>query len=122
MRVIIVGAGRIGRNLAKSLAQEDNEVFLVEKNEQVARKAAEKLDAKVIVGNGADPYILKKAQTSEAELVLALSPSDEVNLVVCFLAGLFGAQRCIARVRHTSLNDTLTQFGYDKFNIDESTS
>ncbi|MCK5014616.1 MAG: Trk system potassium transporter TrkA [Candidatus Omnitrophica bacterium] len=119
MRVIIVGAGRIGKNLAKSLVQENNEVYLVEKDEQVARKSAERLDAKVIVGNGADPKVLKKAHMSEAELVLAVSPSDEVNLVVCFLAGLFGAQRCIARVRNTSLSETLAQFGYDRFHINE---
>ncbi len=119
MRVIIVGAGRIGRNLAKSLVQEDNEVYLVEKDEQVARKSGEKLDAKVIVGNGADPDVLKKAHMSEAELVIAVSPSDEVNLVVCFLARLFGAKRCIARVRNTALSETLAQFGYDRFHIDE---
>ncbi|MCK5082681.1 MAG: NAD-binding protein, partial [Candidatus Omnitrophica bacterium] len=119
MRVIIVGAGRIGRNLAKSLVQEDNEVYLVEKDEQVARKSGEKLDAKVIVGNGADPDILKKAHMNEAELVIAVSPSDEVNLVVCFLARLFGAKRCIARVRNTALSETLAQFGYDRFHIDE---
>jgi trk system potassium uptake protein TrkH len=119
MRVIIIGIGRIGRNLAKSLAQENNEVYLIEKNEQVARKNAEKLDAKVIIGNGADPYILKKANVREAQLVLAVSPSDEINLVACSLAGEFGAQRCIARVRNTSLSETLAQIGYDKFNIDE---
>jgi len=119
MRLIIIGAGRIGRNLAKSLVQEDNEVFLIEKDEQVARKSAEKLDAKVIVGNGADPDILKQAHVSEAELVLAVSPSDEINLVVCYLAGLFGAQRCIARVRNTALSEALAEFGYDRFHINE---
>ena len=119
MRVIIIGAGRIGRNLAKSLVQENNEVYLVEKSQEVAQKYAEKLDAQVIIGNGADPEILHRAHISEAELVLAVSPSDEVNLVVCHLAGLFGAQRCIARVRNTALNETLTKFGYEKFNLSE---
>jgi len=84
MRVIIIGAGRIGASLAKSLAQENNEVYLIEKNEKVARKKGEKLDVKMIVGNAADPDILKKAQVQEAELVLAVSTSDETNLVVCF--------------------------------------
>jgi len=119
MRVIIVGAGRIGTNLAKSLARENNEVYLIEKNEQVARKNADKLDAKVIIGNGADPIILKKAQVREAELVLAVSHSDEINLSVCSLAGLFGAKRCIARVRNESLSDAMSEFGYDKYRVDE---
>lgn len=119
MRVIIVGAGRIGRSLAKSLAQENNEVYLIEKNEQVVRDRCEKLDVKVIIGNATDPDVLKKAQVQEAELVLAVSTSDETNLVVCSLAGLFGAKRCIARVRNMSLSESLAQFGYDQFKIDE---
>jgi len=114
-----VGAGRLGTSLAKSLAQENNEVYLVEKNEQVARKIGEKLDVKIIIGNGADPDVLKKAQVDQAELVLAVSTSDETNLVVCSLAGLFGAERRIARVRHTSLSEALDQFGYEQFHISE---
>lgn len=119
MRVIIIGAGRIGTSLAKSLAQENNEVYLIEKNEKVARKNGEKLDVKMIVGNATDPDILKRAQVQEAELVLAVSTSDETNLVVCSLAGLFGAKRCIARVRNTSLSEALAEFGYDQFKINE---
>lgn len=119
MRIIIIGAGRIGTNLAKSLAQENNEVYLIEKDERVARKNVEKLDVKVIIGNGADPSVLQKAHVSEAELVLAVSPSDEINLVVCSLAGLFGAKRRIARVRNASLSEALSKFGYDQFKINE---
>ena len=119
MKVIIVGAGRIGVSLAKSLAKENNEVYLIERNEKVARQGGEKLDVKIIVGNGADPDILKRAQVKEAELVLAVSTSDETNLVVCSLAGLFGAKRCIARVRNTSLGESLGKAGYSQFKIDE---
>jgi len=119
MKTIIVGAGRIGTSLAKSLAHENSEVYLIEKDEQVARKKREKLDVKVIVGNGADPDVLERAQVKEAQLVLAVSTSDETNLVVCSLAGLFGAKRCIARVRNKSLSDSLEKYGYDQFKIDE---
>ncbi|OGX34873.1 MAG: hypothetical protein A3C36_03340 [Omnitrophica WOR_2 bacterium RIFCSPHIGHO2_02_FULL_52_10] len=119
MRVIIVGAGRIGTSLAKSLSQENNEVYLIEKNEQIARKKSEKLDVQIIIGNAADPDVLEKANVSGAELVLAVSASDETNLVVCTLAGLYGAKRRIARVRNTSLNEALTKFGYDQFKISE---
>jgi len=119
MRVIIIGAGRIGSSLAKSLAQENNEIILIEKNEQIARMRGEKLDVKVIVGNGADPDVLQRAQVKEAELVLAVSTSDETNLVVCSLAGLFGAKRRIARVRNTALSESIAQFGYGQFKISE---
>ncbi|VAX37491.1 Trk potassium uptake system protein TrkA [hydrothermal vent metagenome] len=119
MKIIIIGAGRIGVSLSKDLADENNEVYLIEKDEVVAGKATEKLDVKVIIGNGADPDVLQKAPVSEAELVLAVTTSDETNLVVCSLASMFGAKRRIARVRSTSLSTTLAEFGYHQFNINE---
>ncbi|HNV24394.1 MAG TPA: NAD-binding protein, partial [Candidatus Omnitrophota bacterium] len=60
MKIIIVGAGIMGSHLAKFLLKEDHEVSLIEHNEDVARSASDKLDAKIIVGNGADPDILNK--------------------------------------------------------------
>lgn len=119
MRVIIVGAGRIGTNLAKSLAQENNEVYLIERDDIIARRNVEKLDVNIIIGNGADPGVLEQAQVSAAELVLAVTTSDEINLVVCALAGLYGAKRRIARVRNTLLSEALSRFGYAQFKIDE---
>lgn len=119
MKIIIVGAGRIGTNLAKSLADENNEVYLIDKNEQLTAKISEKLDVKVIAGDGADPATLEKAQVKQADLVLAVTTSDETNLVVCSLAGLYGAKRRIARVRNLALSKTLNEFGFKHFNIDE---
>ncbi len=119
MKIIIVGAGRIGKNLARALSDEDNEVYLIEKNEDIGRKIADKLDIKVIVGNGADPDTLHKASIEEADLVLAVTTSDETNLVVCSLAAMLGAKRRIARVRNTALS-TILQFSEDNiFKIDE---
>lgn len=119
MKIIIIGAGRIGTNLAKSLAEENNEVYLIERDEKIAHRNVEKLDVKVIVGNGADPDVLRQAEVGEAELVLAVTTSDETNLVACSLAGMLGARRRIARVRNTSLSETLADFGYRQFHIDE---
>ena len=120
MKIIIVGAGRVGFNLAHSLSEEDNEVYLIEKNEEIVRRADEKLDAKVICGSGADPDILEKAQVSDADLVIAVTMSDEVNLIVCSLAEFFGSKRQIARVRNKSLSEKIEQEGgHEHFNIDE---
>ena len=119
MHIVIVGAGRIGRNLSKSLAEENNDVYLIEQKKDIAQKAADKLDVKVIVGSGADPDILESANISQADLVLAVTTSDEVNLVVCSLAASSGAKRRIARVRNTSLRTRITEYGYDKFHINE---
>ncbi|OGX39057.1 MAG: hypothetical protein A3G91_03130 [Omnitrophica WOR_2 bacterium RIFCSPLOWO2_12_FULL_50_9] len=119
MKIIIVGAGKIGTNLAKSLSEENNEVYLIESNEKVAQKNIEKLDVKVIIGSGADPGVLRKACVEEAELVLAVTTSDETNLIVCSLAGMLGAKRRIARVRNISLSQMIAQVGYSQFRIDE---
>lgn len=119
MKIIIVGAGRIGANLAATLSEENHEVFLIENDEKVARKADEKIDVKVVFGHGADPDVLKKANVQQADLVIAVTLSDETNLVVCSLAKFCGAKRQIARVRSPSLIKEIGKFGYDYFNIDE---
>ena len=119
MKIIIAGAGRIGTNLAKLLAEEGNDVYLIERNEKIVQKNLEKVDAQVILGNGADPDVLRRAHIHEAELVLAVTTSDETNLVVCALAGMLGAKRRMARVRNISLGDMLAQSTYNKFYIDE---
>lgn len=119
MNIIIVGAGRIGRNLAKSLSDENNEVYLIEPQKTVAQKVADKLDVKVIVGSGSDPEALQKANIRSADLVLAVTTTDEVNLVVCSLASAYGVKRKIARVRNTALRDIVREFGLDLFNVNE---
>ena len=119
MRIIIVGAGLIGTNLAQALTDEGHEIYLIESREEVARKANEKLDAKIVVGNGADPETLRRTDPSASDLVIAVTTSDETNLVVCSLAASFGARRCIARVRNTSLSRVVRESGYEYFHVDE---
>ena len=119
MNIIIVGAGVIGINLAKTLAEENNQVYLIDQDEKIVQKVSEKVDAKVILGNGATPDILKRAQVQDADLVLAVTRSDEVNLVVCLLAEMLGAKRRVARVRNMSLSAILGDVGNKQFKIDE---
>lgn len=119
MNIIIVGAGRIGRNLAKTLSDENHEVYLVEPQKNIAQKVSEKLDVKVIVGSGSDPDSLLKANIRSADLVLAVTTIDEVNLVVCSLAAAFGVKRRIARVRNKALRDIVGEFGLDLFRVNE---
>lgn len=95
MRIIIVGAGKIGTKLAQTLSEENNEVYLIEHHEPAIRKLGDKLDAKIIFGNGAEPNTLAKANIQDADLVLAVTTSDETNLVVCCLAELLGAKRAL---------------------------
>lgn len=119
MKIIIVGAGKIGSGLAQSLSGEDHEVYVIEKNTEVAARVEEKIDGQIVVGNAADPDTLQKTSVKEADLVLAVTTSDETNLVVCSLAGAFGAKRRIARVRNAALSRALAEIGYGQFHIDE---
>lgn len=119
MKIIIVGAGIMGSHLAKFLLKENHEVCLIEHNEEVARNATDKLDAKVIVGNGADPDVLKKVFVSEADLLLAVTSSDEMNLVVCSIASFLGAKHKIARVRNIALNTLIANPDFKTFSFDK---
>ncbi len=118
MRIVIVGAGVIGFNLAKDLSSE-HEIFLIEEDAATAEKAAEKLDVKVLVGNGADPSVLTQSPVHYADLVIAVTASDEVNVVVCALAAAYGAKYRVARVRNASLARALERFRGGQFYIDD---
>jgi len=119
MRITIVGAGIIGSNLAKDLAEQNHEVYLVEKDPDVAVKVNEKVDAKVITGEGSNPNTLKEAGIESADLVIAVTASDETNFVVCSLAEAFGAKKKIARIRQLSLSQTIYEIEHEHFSCDE---
>lgn len=119
MKIIVVGAGEIGSNLARFLTEENHEVFLIEQNEETVRKIQEKMDVKIVTGSGADPEILKQVLTGGADLVVAVTTSDEVNLTVSVLASSLGAKRRIARVRNSSLSKELLRSGLSLFHLDE---
>jgi len=101
MRILIVGAGAIGSNLAGELAKskEKNDVIVVESNHAIVKDLSSKIDALVIEGNGASPLILEKAGIRDVEMVIAVSNSDELNMIVCLLAANYGVKTRVARIR-----------------------
>ncbi len=100
MKILIVGAGAVGFNLARQLSSEGHDVSLVEKDPHVARRIGEKLDVLLVTGSGSSPSVLEAARIKDAEIVLAVTDSDEMNLTVCLLAHWFGVERKIARLRN----------------------
>ncbi|MCR4442077.1 MAG: Trk system potassium transporter TrkA [Peptococcaceae bacterium] len=100
MRVIIIGAGKIGFNIAKLLAQQEHDVVIIEKDEERARVLQDNLDIQVITGNGASAATLQEAGVKEADLLAAVTEVDEVNMVACMLAKNFGVGKTVARVRN----------------------
>ncbi|HLB71074.1 MAG: Trk system potassium transporter TrkA [Candidatus Methanoperedens sp.] len=104
MRTIIVGAGEVGYHVAKTLCK-NNDVTIIEKNEEACDRAKQ-LDVQVLHGNGADVKLLKKANIDKAELVVAVTGVDEVNIVTCMASKLLNNKvKTIARVSNPDYID-----------------
>lgn len=100
MRVIICGAGRVGFGIARRLSRENNDVTVIDQSKDLIRMIAERLDVRGVTGNGAYPDTLEAAGAKEADMVIAVTYSDEVNMVACQIAhSLFSVPTKIARVR-----------------------
>lgn len=100
MKVIICGAGQVGWQIARHLAGERNEVTIVDSNVDLVRRAADTLDVKGIAGFASYPSVLEKAGARDADMIIAATHSDEVNMVTCQVAhSVFAVPRKIARLR-----------------------
>lgn len=99
MKIIIIGAGDVGLQLAKRLCHE-NDITLVESDAQKAKRASELLDAFVIEGNGSSFQILKQANIRKCDIFVAVTNNDEVNIITCQMAKKAGVSTAIARVRN----------------------
>ncbi len=101
MKILILGAGQVGSTAAFQLArQEANEVTIVDQDPAVLRELQDRLDVRTVVGHAAYPATLERAGAPDADMIIALTSSDEVNMVACQVAqNLFGIDTKIARVR-----------------------
>ncbi len=114
MYIVIVGAGNIGFYLAMKLAKDKHRVCLVDKNSSVCEKIASTTSLFVVHGDGADPEVLNEIKTETADVMIALTSSDEDNIIICQLAKeLFGVGRTIARVNHPQHIKVFTMLGID---------
>lgn len=106
MKVVIAGAGRVGFNLAKYLAVGDNDVTIIDQSADLLRRISDTIDVQPIVGYASHPEVLERAGAPEADLFVAVTASDEVNIVACEVANsLFNVQKKIARIRNQSYLD-----------------
>ncbi|MCL4143873.1 UNVERIFIED_CONTAM: hypothetical protein GTU68_014664 [Idotea baltica] len=103
MKVIICGAGQVGWQIARHLASERNDVTVVDNNPELVRRATDTLDVQGIAGFASYPDILERAGAADADMIIAATHSDEVNMVTCQVAhSVFAVQRKIARLRGQS--------------------
>ncbi len=100
MRIVIVGDGKIGSALAEQLSREGHEITIVDRSGAPLQRTVEDLDILSIEGNGATYATQLEAGVDEAELVIAVTAQDELNLLCCLVAKKIGAKHTIARVRN----------------------
>lgn len=106
MRVIICGAGQVGFSIASYLAREDNDITVIDTNAKRIGQVNAELDANGLTGHAANPDILDRAGAKEADMIIAVTSSDEVNMVACQVAhSLFNVPRKIARIRERAFLD-----------------
>ena len=98
MQIVIIGMGEVGRHLASMLSAEDHDVTIIDSDPEILEAAGDKIDVRAIRGNGASFRVLKDAEVEKADLVAAVTNSDEANIVACLQAKELGAQKVIARV------------------------
>ncbi|MDO6619106.1 Trk system potassium transporter TrkA [Shewanella sp. 6_MG-2023] len=100
MKIIILGAGQVGGTLAENLVGENNDITLVDNNRARVKYLQDKFDLQTVIGHGAHPSTLKRAGAEDADMLIAVTNSDECNMAACHIAySLFGTPTKIARIR-----------------------
>ena len=107
MKIIIVGCGEVGESLATQLVEEENNITVVDLSQKRVKELSEKLDVMGVVGNGATYTTLSEAGISSADLLIAVTESDELNLLCCVIAKKSGKCQVIARVRNPEYRSEL---------------
>ncbi len=108
MKVIVCGGGQVGWQIARHLSGERNDVTIVDSKPELVRRATDTLDVQGVVGYASYPKVLAQAGAADADMVIAATYSDEVNMVTCQVAhSVFGVTRKIARLREQSYLDPL---------------
>ncbi|WP_242941977.1 NAD-binding protein [Desulfonispora thiosulfatigenes] len=100
VRVVIIGAGKVGYNIAEILSLENHDIIVIEKDEERYKIVQENLDVKVINGSGSSTAVLLEAEIFETDLLVSVTQSDELNMIACMLAKQYGVPKTISRVRN----------------------
>lgn len=107
MRILVVGDGKVGHTIAESLAKEEHDVVIIDKDDEALQKSEDTLDVMCIRGNGANAKTLMDAGADKADIIIAATASDEVNMLCCLLAKHMGTRYAIARIRDPEYNESL---------------
>tara|TARA_B100000686_G_scaffold316985_1_gene365340 strand:+ start:1058 stop:2431 length:1374 start_codon:yes stop_codon:yes gene_type:complete len=118
MNIIICGAGRVGYTIAKLLTEQNHSITLIDQSSEDIQKINESLDVKAIVGKATSPAILEKANTNDADMIIAVTRNDEINMLICQIAySIFKVPKKIARVRSQEYLDPKFSNLFNKENL-----
>lgn len=118
MRIIIIGAGDVGFNLAKLLSYERHDIVIIESDHDQFVRANENLDVQVYHASGSSYPILEQAGIKKADMLVSVTNSDEINLLTAIMAKQYGVKKTIARVKNREFLDPQAPINAQKFNID----
>ena len=118
MNIIICGAGRVGFTIAKLLSEQGHSITVIDQSSEDIQKINDTLDVKAIVGKGTYPTILEKANASDADMIIAVTRNDEINMLICQIAySIFNIQKKIARIRSQDYLNPKFSRVYNKENL-----
>jgi trk system potassium uptake protein TrkA len=113
MRIIIIGAGAVGSYLAERLSTDGQDVVVIDDDEDRVAELQDRIDAMVILGNGASTHTLEEAGAAKADLLIAVSSSDGANVLACHSAKELGARTTIARIENPEIREGADGLGVD---------
>ena len=105
MKIIIAGCGKIGMTIVESLVKEGHDILIIDKDDAVIQEITNVFDVMGVCGNCVDSDVLEEANVEKAELYLAITDSDELNMLSCFLARKMGVKHTVSRIRNPEYND-----------------
>ncbi len=119
MKIIILGAGQVGSSVAANLVNEDNDITLVDNNPTALQSVSERYDLRTITGIASHPSVLEKAGAKDADMILAVTNSDEINMIACQIAyTLFHTPTKIARIREAEYLNNAPLFAQEALPVD----
>ncbi len=107
MKIVIVGGGKVGRTLSEQLAREKHDIVLIDNSREVVSELSAELDIMVMYGNGASMHTLQAAEVGSSDLMIAVTPMDELNFMCCVIARKLGCPNTIARIRDPEYHEQL---------------
>ena len=121
MKIVILGAGQVGSSVAENLVSEANDITVVDLNPDRLKRLQDRFDLRTIVGNAAHPAVLEQAGARDADMILAVTQSDETNMVACKLAAtMFNIPTKIARIRSGDYLSHPEIFSPENFSVDSA--